>query len=162
MKLFRNRQRGFTLIELLIVIAIIAILAAVVLIAINPARQFAQAANSQRSSNILTIINAVHQYTIDNGGVLPAGITTTSTPVCKLASPVGAGCANLANLGSLSYNQTYLANLPLDPSCPASCGDSTGAVNANSTGYRIYKSSNGRVTVFAPNAQLSQVISITR
>ena len=38
-----QNQSGFTLIEILVVIGLIAFLAAVVIIAINPARQFARA-----------------------------------------------------------------------------------------------------------------------
>ncbi|MES2007152.1 MAG: prepilin-type N-terminal cleavage/methylation domain-containing protein, partial [Patescibacteria group bacterium] len=62
--------RGFTLIEILVVIGIIAILAAVVVVAINPARQFAQARNSQRQSNIETILNGIGQNLADNKGVV--------------------------------------------------------------------------------------------
>ncbi|MDQ5951176.1 MAG: hypothetical protein QG639_453, partial [Patescibacteria group bacterium] len=38
-------KHGFTLIELLVVIGILAVLLAITLVAINPARQFAQANN---------------------------------------------------------------------------------------------------------------------
>ena len=55
----QRRTGGFTLIEILVVIGLIAILAAVVLIAINPGRQFSQAHNSQRTSNVETILNAI-------------------------------------------------------------------------------------------------------
>ena len=51
--------RGFTLIEILVVIGMLAILTTVVLVAVNPLRQFAQARNSQRQSNVAAILNAV-------------------------------------------------------------------------------------------------------
>ena len=62
-------QRGFTLIEILVVIGIIAVLAAVVLVAINPARQFKLARDSQRVSNITAILNAVGQNIAENRGL---------------------------------------------------------------------------------------------
>src|SRR3972149_586779 len=64
-----KKNGGFTLIEILVVIGIIAILAVIVLIAINPARQFAQARDTQRTSNVNAILNAVGQYLADNKGV---------------------------------------------------------------------------------------------
>src|SRR3989344_2727103 len=64
-----NYAPGFTLIELLVVIGIIAVLPTVVIIAINPARQFAQARNTQRWSNINSLLNAVGQRMADNRGI---------------------------------------------------------------------------------------------
>src|SRR5436190_12933953 len=71
-------QKGFTLIELLVVIGILAILLAITLIAINPARQFGQANDTKRRSDITQILNAVGQYSAQNSGNLPASITTTA------------------------------------------------------------------------------------
>jgi len=56
-----REQEGFTLIEILVVIGMIALLAAIVIVAINPARQFAQGRNTQRTSNVNTILNAIGQ-----------------------------------------------------------------------------------------------------
>src|SRR5436190_16210773 len=70
-----KNQKGFTLIELLVVIGILAVLLAITLIAINPARQFAQANNTRRRSDVLQILNAVHQYVASNSGQLPPAVS---------------------------------------------------------------------------------------
>src|SRR5688572_15066038 len=99
-------NRGFTLIEILVVIGIIAVLAAIVIIAINPARQFAQARDTQRVSDVSAISNAIGQYTADNKGILPPAITSTDQEIKKSG---GADiCAALV--------PTYMAALPVDPS----------------------------------------------
>lgn len=146
-----SSKRGFTLIEILIVIGMIALLAAVVIVAINPGRQFAQARDAQRMSNVNTILNGVYQFAVDNKGTLPVSITTTATEICKTAAP---SCTSLIDLSVLTASEIYLVSLPIDPSCPTGC-------NANGTGYTIVKSANGRVTVAAPNDELSTV-SVTR
>jgi prepilin-type N-terminal cleavage/methylation domain-containing protein len=70
----RNIKKGFTLIELLIVIAIIAVIAAVVFIALNPLQRFKDARNTQRRGDLISIVDAVKLYQVDNRGDLPSGI----------------------------------------------------------------------------------------
>lgn len=60
---------------MLLVVAAIAILAGVVIIAINPARQLAEVRNTERRSDARTILDALYQYSLDNSGSLPAGIS---------------------------------------------------------------------------------------
>lgn len=147
----RIKQKGFTLIELLVVIGILAILLSIVLIAINPARQFAQANNTQRSSDVNALLNAVHQYAADNSGQLPAGITTTAANISNTGANI---CALLVT--------DYLAALPADPST-AGAIDEAACAAAHDTGYTIVTSAtNNRVTVTAPSAELGVVISATR
>src|SRR3990167_4308182 len=85
-----NAKHGFTLIELLVVIGILTVLLAIVLIAINPAKQFAQANNTQRRSDVNSILNAIHQYAADNKGIITAlGIPTgTAIPICDSGGTV--------------------------------------------------------------------------
>ncbi|MEW5908091.1 MAG: prepilin-type N-terminal cleavage/methylation domain-containing protein [Patescibacteria group bacterium] len=145
-------KKGFTLIEILVVIAIIAILAAVAIVAINPARQFAQANNAQRWSNVNTILNAIYQYAIDNNGALPSTITGTTTEICATGA---ASCTGLIDLSVLTTNATYLVALPADPACPSGCA-------TNGIGYTVATTINNRIIVSAPDAQLGVTISVTR
>lgn len=145
--IFKN-QRGFTLLEILLVVAAIAILAGIVILAINPTKQLGDTRNAQRKADVNTILNAVYQYSIDNKGVIPSTITTTSTEICK----TGGTCTGLIDLSVLTASEKYLTSMPIDPS----------STSANGTGYNILKTANGRVTITAPSAEQSLTISVTR
>ncbi len=144
------RKKGFTLVEVLLVIVIVAILAAIVIVAINPARQISQANNTQRSSDINAVLNAVQEYAIENRGALPTSITTTAT-----AMGSGVGLIDICT----DLVPTYIVEMPYDPTA-------TGAAYTDcstyTTGYNISKDANNRVTVAAPGAELSETLSISR
>lgn len=149
-------RRGFTLIELLVVIGILAVLLAIVLIAINPARQFSQANNTQRDSNVNAILNAIDQYAADNKGQLPAGIPDTTAGAATIGNGTGEVdiCTDLIT--------TYLAALPVDP-LTNNGTPVTDCVAVYTTNYTVVRSAtNSRVTVAAPAAELGRVISVTR
>ena len=141
-------QAGFTLLEILLVVAAIAILAGIVILAINPVKQLGDTRNAQRRTDVNTILNAVYQYSIDNNGSLPTTITTTVTAVCQAAP-----CTSLIDLSVLTTNEKYVVAIPHDPLITATTG---------TAGYTIVKSANGRVTVAAPSAEQSAVITVTR
>ena len=145
----KRSQKGFTLIELLVVIGILAILLAITLIAINPARQFGQARNTQRRSDILQILNAVHQSAAENNGNLPAAITTTAGNVSTTGINL---CAVIV--------PNYMPALPRDPSLTG--GQISDCTVAYDTGYTIVRDAANRVTVSAPTTDNSAVITVTR
>lgn len=151
-------KKGFTLIEILIVIGILAILAAIIIIAINPARQFAQARNTQRRSDVIAILNAVQQRMVDNKGSFAEGVTCDALPSSAkiISSTIDAGNVDLCDC----LVDTYLAELSYDPS------DALGGYASCSNyhaGYTIYQdSSSGRIIIAAPSAELNETISVTR
>ena len=155
-------RKAFTLIELLVVIGVLAILLTIVLIAINPARQFSQSNNTKRRSDANAILNAIDQYAADNKGTLPVGITASALPI-KLSNP--ADPITESNICA-ALVPTYLAALPVDPltNNGVSVTDCTGGVGLTySTNYTVVKSAaNNRITIAAPAAELSEVISVTR
>jgi len=149
-------RKGFTLIEILIAVGIIAILAAIVIIAINPARQFQRARDSQRWSDVNALLNGVHQRMVDNKGSFAEGSTCDALPavVSNITSTVAAGNVDLCDC----LVTTYLAALPFDPS---TSGASFTDCSNYTTGYTIMQAATGRITVSAPDNELD-TITVTR
>lgn len=150
----QKRMKGFTLIELLIVIALIAVLAGAVIVALNPARQFALARNSERWSHANAILGLISQNTVENRGTFTcaAGAIPTSTATL-IASTGGYDLCNC-------LVPTLTNALPSDPSGGAAHYTSCADYN---TGYTIVmNASSSRITIAAPSAELSASISVTQ
>lgn len=131
-------DQGFTLMELLVVIGIIAILATLVIVAINPARQFAQSQNTQRESNVSTILNAIGQNIADNKGTFTCA--TIGTPIAAAANNIGTAAGN-SDLSSCLVPTYIPSSIPFDPD---------GGTTAD-TEYTAQVDSLGRFTICAPN-----------
>jgi len=158
--------KGFTLIEILVVIGIIAILAAIVIIAINPAKQFAQARNSQRTANVNAILNAIGQQLTDNKGIFAGQFNVNGTnyfcpllPALTGAPPTATVHVNTTALTSVPATAsgdlgclvpTYMASLPQDPD--------TAWLVAPYTGYDVGVDATGRVTVCAHHSTTETAI----
>lgn len=144
-------KKGFTLIELLLVIAIIAILVVTVFAALNPAQRFKDARNARRSTDVETLLTAIHESIIDSRGTLPSGLSAGMSET-QLGS-AGTGCAvstagcNVVATACLNLATplaAYLKTIPVDPSL---------ATNSATTNYSVIVDSNGIVTIRACGAE---------
>lgn len=145
---------GFTLLEVLMVIGILAILAGVVLVAVNPARQFKIARDSQRNANIMTLLNSVGQNMTDHAGnfVCEGQISTIPTEKTELSSDSGFDIAPC-------IVPDYISLLPYDPGKEdAYFVDETDY----NTGYFISKDVEGRITFWADGEVGSTTLKATR
>jgi prepilin-type N-terminal cleavage/methylation domain-containing protein len=147
-------NQGFTLIEVLVVIGIIAILAAVVLVAVNPSRQFKLARDSQRTSNVTTILNAVGQNISENSGVFKCAGSLFSFPSSSTAIK-NAGGIDIA--GCLI--PAYISSMPYDP---VKAGAHYAGLTDYDTGYTLSQDSDGRITIAAQGEIATGTISVTR
>lgn len=145
-------KSGFTLIELLIVIALIAVLAGAVIIALNPARQFQQARDSERWSHVSVLSNAIQQNMAENRGLWACAvgaIPTSTTPIHSSSTPGGYDlCTCLV--------PNNLASMPFDPSVGSfnSCSD-------YDTGYSVTRNeATGRITIQVDEPELATSISV--
>lgn len=140
---FAPLRSGFTLIELLVVITIIATLAVVVFVALNPGARLIAARDARRTSDVDSILTAIHEDIVDSKGVSPLTDTAehqlgTATSSCTIST---GGCNVTADacLDLSSALSKYLKSIPTDPL------NGTAAT----THYSVQQDANGLVTVRA-------------
>jgi len=158
----KTNNKGFTLIELLVVITIIAALAVTVFVALNPSQRLSNARDARRTSDVDTILTALHEYIVDNKGSYPPGLSAgmpevqlgTSTSGCALAvgacSTGGAACVDIG-----TSSAKYLKSVPIDPL-------GTPTYTSAKTGYDVQIDTNGLVTVKACATEGSSSIQSSR
>jgi len=151
-----RKQSGFTLIEILVVVALIAILAAITIVALNPAKAFADARNTERKAEIAEIANGIGTYlTIPGKKVSDIG----GIPACS-GTPSAILISGTAGSGEVSLEPVVtadsLSQVPADPNAPS----------ATDSGYEICATTTAggsvRLTISAPLAENSETISLTR
>jgi len=123
------------------------ILMGIVLVAVNPGRQYQQARDAKRQSDVNAILNALNQYQVDNDGDVD-DIGTFST--CPTMTDIGTGTGAVDLTGDLVAS--YIAEVPIDPDSSCDTTDSC---------YDVCVTSAGRITISAPEAE-TRTISVTR
>jgi prepilin-type N-terminal cleavage/methylation domain-containing protein len=142
----KRKYPGFSLIEILIVVGLILILAAITIVAINPAKHFRDTRNSERSSDISELLNAISQFTAEEGRTL-ADLGTI--PLCSDGpGNIGTGAIDLQP----ALVDEFIVEIPQDPSV---------GTDVN-TGYTICQTDGGRVELQAPNAEDGKEIIVRR
>lgn len=142
-----SARNGFSLIEALLVIAIISMLTTTSLFYLKPMDNMSKAKDSQRRTDVQTILNAIHQYALDHRGNFPVCIDDLFRNICagKDCSGVSQSCNLYPIVGK------YIVAIPVDPGGP----------DGNDSNYDV-QMQGGRITVRAPEAEKTQVIQATR
>ncbi len=164
----KRLQKGFTLIELLIVIVIISTLAVAVFVALNPAQRINDSQDARRTSDVDSILTAIHASIVDNKGALPTAFGTPPLLETQLGTGAALDCSPVVNalsscnvaastacinpmVGTVNLSK-YLKSLPIDPTAGTT-------YDATKTGYTVAIDANGIVTVRACGAEVVGVSS---
>jgi hypothetical protein len=110
--------------------------------------KFASARNMQRETDVMVIMNSITQYVSEQGNSLSDfGVIPSCSAGAKF---IGTGSGNI-DLGDLLVSD-YLVAVPTDP---LKGSDSN-------TGYTICSTTDGRIEIAAPHAELGKTISYKR
>jgi len=154
----KHKYGGFTLVELLVVVGIIAIIASVVFVTLEPARRFGDARNSARWSEVVSILNAVIKYQVDNNGSWPGSPTPVQGTTYVIANTsTGAATCTASSSATTKLDLSalipqYLAELPTDPS----------GGTAAETEYYFERLQGGIIHIGACQPDNSATISVAR
>ena len=152
------KNKGFTLIEILIVVGILAVLIGAVVVAINPLRQLSEANNTARWAGITTIMNAVFQNIIDNGGNWTCASGDLPSSTTTMAATGGYDVCPCI----VTSDPSYLGDMPVDP-VSGTKADPAGSCTGYDTDYEISQNATtGRITISASHPQLNEQITLTR
>lgn len=162
MLIFKRNQKGFTLIELLVTITILTILAVAVMVALDPAKRIKDASNARRTSDVDSILTAIHEYIVDNSGSYPTGLAA-DTAITQLGT-AATGCSGTVGSCTIAAGQDacldlttplakYLKSIPKDPKLASS---------ATEYEYAVAVDTNGIVTVTACSAENGLTIQVSR
>ena len=129
-------------------IAFMAIAVAVVYF-INPQKKMLEMRNSNRRGDVSEILNAVYQYSSDNG-TLPFQLTSTPVMICKSGVTSCGSQVDISKIAAAEKN--ILSSVPTDPK----------EKDPNASGYQISKTVSGRINISAPLAEGGAVISLSK
>ena len=156
-----RKYKGFSLIEILIVVGLILILAAVTIVAINPAKHFRDTRNAERSADVSEILNAVTQYTAEEGRTLSqlnlGDVAAEQIPNCADPDDDNYGDTlrwNTAeDIGAVVDEEelvpAYIVDIPRDPQAEGA-----------EIGYRICETGQGRVEILAQEEGTEEITLI--
>lgn len=136
------------------IFATIIILIGVVIIATNPTAGVREERNSQRSKDIMRVLEAISKYNKESK------VAVDTIPVSdrceektnEICRSITTDCTGLVDLSELTSNKKYLVTIPTDPT----------AINERGTGYNVSKSKDGVVTVCAPHAEGDEKVSVSK
>jgi type II secretory pathway pseudopilin PulG len=152
MKYFKAAIEKFTALALskrIVIVLVAIIFLFVIIIFINPPKKLAEMRNSTRRTDVMLIVNAAYQYNKDNNGKILEIITEEPKTICNSD---GTACENLVDLSEMVAGKKYIKKIPTDPK----------EKTPGSSGYQIFKTASGRISVLAPNAERGAIINSSK